>query len=316
MKKIHLYIVSLLVVWGCTKTLVVAPKIEDNPAMVELGHHLFFDTRLSKNDMKSCAACHQPKFAFTDGYRKSMGMFADETKRNSPTLLNTAFLKHLTWADHIATYEDQMLKPMFADAPPELGLKKTDTYILSRFVNDSLYGFLFQKAFQKPIQHIDYEDIIKSIAAYERKLISFNTAYDGFKKGEQQLSAQAKKGIDLFFSDATQCSTCHRAPLFTDDDFHKSYSTDADNGLADKTQKRRDKKLFRTPTLRNIALTSPYMHDGSIDNLDDAIQHKFKVNGHKNRPLSKENQQYIIHFLNTLTDSTLFNNSFFNDPKF
>jgi cytochrome c peroxidase len=122
--------------------------------------------------------------------------------------------------------------------------------------------------------------------------------------------------MDLFFSDATQCATCHSAPLFTDDDFHTSFIDDPDNGLADVTKKRADKKQFRTPTLRNIALTAPYMHNGSIDNLDEAIQHRFRINGHKSRRLSKENQQFIIHFLNTLTDSTLFTNPLFNDPRF
>ena len=147
--KLCFIILALFLMMACHFLSVKNGEPQPNKqAIATLGQLFFFDTRLSANNTKSCATCHDPQFAFTDGYRKSMGIYADETQRNAPTLLNSRFLSSLTYADpNIRNYYQQMQKPLFSQHPPELGLNKSDINVLNRFRNDSMYKAIFNKAF-------------------------------------------------------------------------------------------------------------------------------------------------------------------------
>ncbi len=281
-------------------------------AEVELGKRLFFETRLSANSTKSCASCHALEFAFTDGYRRSTGIEADETQRNAPTLLNSVFYKNLTWANpNIHTFEQQMLQPLFKQHPPELGLDATNFSALTFLQEDIFYKKQFKYAFPKEKQTFDYQHIIRAIAAYEKTLISLNSLYDLYKKGDENaISVSAKRGEQLFFSERLNCGKCHPYPLFTDADqdnaFHNiGYFSEQDMGLFQQTKNQNDKGKFRTPTLRNIALTAPYMHDGGIEKLEDVIQY-FEKNTQnaeiQSFTLSENERKDILAFLNSLTE--------------
>jgi cytochrome c peroxidase len=286
-------------------------------ALVELGHALFFDTRLSANNTKACASCHAPQFAFTDGYRKSTGIYADETQRNAPTLLNTRHLSSLTWANSLITsYEQQMQKPFFSQDPPEMGVHPMDIAVLQRFQQDAFYQQLFKTIFpQKKIETLDFEVIITAIAAYERQLVSYGSRYDLFLKDSLSapLNAMERKGKHLF-SATLHCETCHKIEIAKEKiiqivDYQVSNSfSDNDLGLYEATRKEEDKGKFRVPTLRNCALTDPYWHDGSIEKLEVAMLHT-QYN------ISSEEKKALFAFLNTLTDSTIFTNPLFLPPK-
>lgn len=273
----------------------------ENDNLEKLGKKFFFDTRLSKNNTKSCATCHAPQFAFTDGYRKSSGIYADETKHNAPTLINTRFLKSLTWTGNVKGYQAQMLQPLFSKHPKEMGLDSNDTSVLMRFKNDSTYQFLFENSYKKNIQHLNYQTIIKAIVAYENTLVSFESPYDQGKVGSEI-------GKQLFFSKKFQCNNCHTPPLFTNGKMAKSFVSTNDKGFFDKTKKANDIGKFKIPTLRNIELTAPYMHDGSIERLENAIQHDFfdKKNKKINPKMEKNEVLQIMLFLKSLTDSSIF----------
>lgn len=295
------YIISILFVIACsTNKLMEVPK--DTP-LSTMGKRFFYDNRLSANHTKSCASCHAPQFAFSDGYRRSMGIEADETLHNAPSLLNTKYYFSLTWSNpHIVTYEQQMLQPLFKKVHPELGLDSANIDFLKIFHNDSIYQVLYQAAFAKRIELLSYNDIIKAIAAYEKTLISFQSPYDWYRHGKKNaISASAKNGERIFFQ--AKCQKCHPYPLLTDanrwDGFHQILPLDEkDFGVYEFTKKEHQKGKFRTPTLRNIALTAPYMHDGSVENLSDAMQHSIQF--------TETARKDLLNFLHTLTDSTVF----------
>ncbi|MEY4903508.1 MAG: hypothetical protein RLZZ292_1323 [Bacteroidota bacterium] len=291
--------------------------IKAHTALIELGHALFFDTRLSANNTKACASCHAPQFAFTDGYRKSTGIYADETQRNAPTLFNTQHLSSLTWANSLITsYEQQMQKPLFSQDPPEMGVHPMDIAVLARFQQDPFYQQLLKKAFpQKKIETLDFELIIRAIGAYERQLVSYGSRYDLFLKDSlaAPLTLIEKNGKQLF-SKILHCETCHKIEtgkeknVQTVDYQVSNFFSENDLGLYEATRKEEDKGKFRVPTLRNCALTAPYWHDGSIEKLEMAMLHT--------QPSINANQKKaLLSFLNTLTDSTIFSNRLFLQPS-
>jgi cytochrome c peroxidase len=278
---------------------------------IALGKRLFFDTRLSGNGTKSCANCHAPEFAFSDGYRRSMGIEADETLRNAPSLFNTNFYATLTWANpNVKNYEQQMRMPMFKQHPPELGLDSTNVSHFAWLEKDTFYQKQFPKAFPKQNQPFNYQYVIKAIAAYEKTLIALNSAYDDFRKGNKTaISEAAQRGEKLFFSERLQCGRCHPYPLFTDADqpniYHNiGYFNEKDFGIYTITKNEADKGKFRTPTLRNIANTSPYMHDGGIERLEDVIKHFENTQNAEIQPftLTKSERDDLISFLYTLNE--------------
>lgn len=268
-------------------------------AKIKLGHYLFFEKKLSKTLSKSCSSCHDPKFAFSDGYRKSLGIYADELAHNTPSLINAIEYKSLNWANpELHDFEKQMLRPLFGKQPVEMGNDENDISILQQFSNDILYKELYKNAFPDEKNIFNWQNTITAIAEYVKNLKSKNSLYDDFLVKKTILLPLQKEGYDLFFSKKTKCYTCHKGNFFSDSKF---YATD--NVKA---------KKARTPSLRNVALTSPYMHDGSVATITEAVDICQKYKGKKK--LTTLQKTAIVNFLYTLTDSTIVKNPFFNDP--
>ncbi|MDG1842371.1 MAG: cytochrome c peroxidase [Crocinitomicaceae bacterium] len=287
------------------------PFPKDNPiskTKVELGRMLFFDKRLSSDNTVSCANCHNPNFAFTDRRKKSQGVNQQTTQRNSPSILNSAFLETVMFDAHIPTLEMQVIVPIQEHSEMNMNMKE----LIPKLKAIPEYQQMAKEVFNR---EFDAWVLTRSISAFERTLISLNSAFDKYQKGDKNaLNKQEVKGWKLF-SNKLYCISCHPAPYFTT---HKA----ANNGLykdygEDKGRFRifndsSDIGMFKIPSLRNIELTYPYMHDGSISKLEDVISH-YENGGmqHKNqdsiiKPFeinSKEKQQ-LIAFLKCLSDTT------------
>lgn len=340
-----------LLILSCQKPIAIPYPVEPAPAqeaLARLGQHLFFDPRLSINGSKACATCHDPVFAFTDGYRKSLGLTGDEVKRNAPSLLNARYWRTLNWANpDIHAFEQQVLNPLFKQSPPEMGLTPDNRTVLERLRSLKLYQGLFEAAFPKEKDPFTFFQIRMALGAYQSTLVSFNAPFDRYVRGEAQaLSPAAKRGMKLFFSNRLNCITCHPAPYFTDatltNQYHNVglYNVDGqgaypatDQGVYEVTRKPEDMGKFRTPSLRNVMLTAPYFHDGSVARIQEVMaifsqggQNKMGKDagdGRKNpfksphiRPfsLSNEETQDLIHFLSALTDTTFLRKPAFKSP--
>ncbi|MFT5510525.1 MAG: cytochrome c peroxidase [Hyphomicrobiaceae bacterium] len=311
----------------------------DNPmstAKISLGRRLFFDIRLSGPGYMACATCHKPELAFTDGRKVAIGVTGQLHTRNTPTLANVAYLARFGWAQPKSEpLEVQLRRPMFGERPIEMGTLGHEVPVLRHIRSNSVYVSLFQSAFprrREPKDVISFETVGRAIAAFQRTIVSANSAYDKFVAGDRPaLSAAAQRGLRLFRSDRMQCATCHKPPFFTDavgtPHFHNTglYNVDGagglpgpDQGLANETHKKVDIGRFRTPTLRNISVTAPYMHDGSMKTLGDVVDH-YASGGRaaqKGQPsplrstrvqgfeITSAEQGDLIAFLNSLTDKT------------
>lgn len=318
-----------------------------------LGQHLFYDTKLSANNTKACATCHAPQFAFTDGYRRSSGIYADETKHNSPSLLNIADRKTLNWAEpNLTSLEKQMLRPLFSTTPTEMGAKNHENIIYQRLTTDSLYRQLFAKAYPKSSNPINFDHIIQCIALFLRSLKSYNSPYDTYlQTGDTtNFNYMAQKGQKLFFSDQLGCSNCHngtnfdtpitttiKQPHFANIGLYNCNNAYPPNdfGIAEITQKKADNGKFRIPSLRNVAITAPYFHDGTAATLNDVLniyqnggrnvtygncKGNGKTNPQKDHRLrhfsiSSAQKKQIIAFLNALTDTSYLQNANFINPN-
>jgi cytochrome c peroxidase len=274
------------------------PRVpDDNPmsaAKVELGRHLFYDVRLSQNGTQACATCHRQERAFTDGRRHAVGSTGEPHARNSMTLANVAYASRLTWANPLLDrLEDQALLPMFGDAPVELGLADERT-LVDRLAAEPSYVTRFADAFPDEEAPIRLANVLRGLAAFERTLISADSPYDRYTRGEgDALSSAAKRGMELFFSERLECFHCHGGFNFSDAVDHRGlaeperafhntglYDVDGlgayparDRGLIQVTGVATDMGRFKAPTLRNVAVTAPYMHDGSIATLEEVIGH-------------------------------------------
>lgn len=321
----------------------------DNPmsaAKVELGRLLFYDRRLSANGSFSCATCHQQARAFTDGVPLAVGVTGAKHPRNSMSLANAAYNPVLTWADPVThALEKQALTPMFGTAPVEMGLAGREEMITRLLRDDRRYARLFRAAFPREAQPGSLDNLTRAIAAFERTLLSFDSPYDRYRYGGKAnaINASAKRGETLFFSERMKCFHCHGGINFTDTVSHERlerpeiafhntglYNLDgkgaypADNtGLMAATGKAADMGRFRAPTLRNVAVTAPYMHDGSIATLSEVLDHYAK-GGRAANPLhsefiqgfaiSAQEKRDLIAFLESLTDSGFLANPRFGDP--
>jgi len=299
------------------------PIPEDNPqtpAKVELGRRLFYDPRLSKDGTVACASCHKPEFAFSDGGKAvSTGIFGRKGSRNAPTLTNVGFRRHLFWEGRSPRLELQAVGPLTAHN--EMGLEPEE--LAQRLSAIPEYAQAFQEVFGEPptLKTTTY-----AIAAFERTLVSYNSPFDRYHAGDERaLSEAALRGMALFFSEKGDCFHCHVGPDFTDDEPHNTalYTVYKDVGLARATGKDEDVGKFKTPTLRNVALTAPYMHDGSIKTLREAVQH-YNRGGEPNlnadaliRPLGLTDQEVddLVAFLEALTDTSFTTNPAFLPPK-
>ena len=325
------YTVFLLAVTaiGCTEHKLVEvpahfpelPVPADNPITkekIELGRWLFYEKALSKDSSVSCASCHVQNLALTDGEKVSVGVHGAKGQRNSLALQNLAYYPEYFMDGGIPTLEMQVEAPIFTKE--EMGFNYFE--VSKRLNADDHYRSMFQAAFGK---EADAYGITRSIAAFERTLISGNSKYDQFKAGSISLSDEELNGMNLFFSEKTGCSDCHSGFLFTDFSMVNIglYETYTDTGYARITQKSEDSGKFRVPSLRNVALTAPYFHDGSVGTLEEVIGHFVsggKVNSIKDervRPLnlSYQEQDRLLAFLRTLTDEKFTYDPRFSDPK-
>jgi cytochrome c peroxidase len=338
------------------------PRVpEDNPmseAKVELGRHLFYDTRLSVNETTSCATCHKQELAFTDGKTTAEGATGDIHPRNSMALVNVAYASALNWANPVTTsLEQQAMVPLFNEDPVELGWVGRVDEILGRLRADERYPAMFEAAFPDADgELVSLDHVVKAISAFERTLISGNSPFDQYMYGgdDDALSASAKRGMELFFSERLECFHCHGGFNFSDSNDHENtvfrevafhnnglYNIDdtgnypeGNQGLYDSTGRAEDRGRFRAPTLRNIALTAPYMHDGSIATLEEIVDHyaaggRFVTDGpyfgdgrdHPNKSqfvsgflITDEEKADLVAFLESLTDETFINDPRFGDP--
>lgn len=247
----------------------------DNPysrAKVALGRQLFFDFDLSRDRTVSCAWCHSPATAFSDNHHStfSSGVRDQLALRNTPTLANMGFARIFTLDGKAASLEAQALLPLFAAHEMDMD----EALIKARIAEDPAYDSLFQNAFGESL--VTLERVTQALATYERTLISYQSPYDRWQAGDSSaLSPEAKRGAALFFGSRLDCRGCHAPPLFTDGAFHNIGldSVASDPGRAAVTGLASDQGRFKTPTLRNITLTPPYMHDGRFADLTAVLNH-------------------------------------------
>lgn len=285
-------------VWDLPPGFPEPPVPDDQPLTVEkveLGRALFFDERLSGNQTQSCATCHDPELAFTDGRAQALGSTGEQHRRSSMALANVAWFPALTWADPtVVRLEEQAKKPMFGETPVELGLAGREEEVLDRLAADPDLAAGFAAAFPELAEPITIDTLVSAIAAYERTLVSGDSPYDRWVAGDASaLPESAQRGYALFTSERINCVACHGGFLFADNVatadepspevlYHNTglYNVDGagaypetDQGLIEITGLPEDMGKFRAPSLRNVWVTAPYMHDGSIGTLDDVLDH-------------------------------------------
>lgn len=319
------------------------PEMEhpaDNPQTVDgvaLGRKLFFDPVLSADSTIACASCHRPELSFTDGRALSAGVDGRLGRRSAMSLLNVGFYEPagLFWDGRSKSLELQALDPIVD--PNEMA--NTWEEVEHRMKRSERYPELFRKAFGiENTSEITRDHVVKAIAQFERTLVSSGDSdFDRFNRNEYALDDEAQTGFELFFDDIfpdAECGHCHNVILFTTNEFKnngldpvQSVDDYVDKGLGEVTGNRLDNGKFRIPTLRNIHLTAPYMHDGRFETLEEVLDH-YNSGGHHvanqdednvdnlmmPQGLSERNKQQIIAFLSALTDSTFIKNPEFQNP--
>lgn len=280
----------------------------DNPmsaAKVELGRRLFSDPRLSASGRHSCQSCHSPSLAFTDGLPRSRGDSGETLPLNAPTLLNAAYNPSLGWNDPaVRTLEQQMAGPLFNEHPRELGLKGREAAVERLLADDPEMAAGFAAAFPGEERSVTLDNVVRAIAAYERTLISADSPFDRYVFGGEHraLTDTQKRGMELF-SGRAGCAACHGGINFAgpwvDREVPETDPSFADSGTG---------VTVRVPTLRNVARTGPYMHDGRFTTLDDVLAHYEKIARETDDPrlarpeLTTEERDALRTFLDSLTD--------------
>lgn len=328
----------------------------DNPmsaTKVELGRWLFYDKRLSGNETMSCASCHIQALAFTDGVAQSVGSTGEIHPRSAMSLVNVAYASRLTWANPLLDrLEDQALTPLLGDRPIEMGLRDGEQRFSELLRTEPGYSELVARAFPTDTDPHSLLNGIRAIAAFVRTINSFDAPYDRYLAGDgSAMSAAAERGMELFFSERLECFHCHGGFNFTDSTTHANSNVDrvgyhntglynlggdgaypSDNtGLFDMSGERRDMGRFKAPSLRNIAITAPYMHDGSVATLAEVIDNyerggrlvengphagdgrlsPFKSEFVTGFDLADEERADLLTFLESLTDENVL-----SDPRF
>lgn len=321
---------------------------------IELGRYLFYDKRLSANQTQSCASCHHRERGFAEDLAVSVGSTGEALPRNAPGLLDAGYYTALTWNNPLmSVLERQVVVPMFADAPVELGLAGKEKEVVARLEADETYRRLFAAAFPGADEPITIGNAAYALASFVRSMVSADSRYDRFARGRGALSAAERRGMTLFFSDRLRCSECHAGANFsvaapargaaTEDIFFNTGLYDVDGkgayprgntGLHSLTGKAADMGKFRVPSLRNVALTAPYYHDGSAATLEEVIGNyaaggrviasgPFAGDGRKNRfkdprvagfALAPGELEDLIAFLGALTDHSFIDDERFADP--
>lgn len=292
-----------------------APEIPpDNPLTIEgiaLGERLFADPILSVDSTIACTSCHLPTHAFSDPRPLSQGV-GGLTSRNSMPLFNVLWNSSFFWDGRTASLEDQALEPV--QEPVEMG--EDWDRVVAKLERHAEYPALFARAFGDA--PIDRQRVVQAIAQFERTLISADSKYDRWLAGQAELTPEEERGFILFHTEAGDCFHCHVAPLFTDNEFHNNgLDLDPpDEGLAALTGKRLDRGKFKTPTLRNVEYTAPYMHDGRFQTLEEVVEH-YDSGFHRtiltdplllvrpNLDLDPADKRALVAFLKTLSDPQL-----------
>ncbi|HRH34545.1 MAG TPA: cytochrome c peroxidase [Catalimonadaceae bacterium] len=312
----------------------------DNPSTkegVELGKQLFFEKQLSRDGTISCATCHKPELAFTDGLKVSKGIDNQLGKRNAPTLYNVGLFKKLFWDGRVSTLEEQSLHPILDSK--EMGLSLDEA--VARIKAIPKYSSLFGKSFGSV--EVSSDRIAKALAQFERSLVSADSRYDRYLKGLYTPTVEEQLGIQLFFTHPNpfapapglrggNCGDCHLPGTLIGnqngfDGFHNTglnseFSSSSDLGLEIQSGKLADRGRFKTPSLRNIELTAPYMHDGRFLTLEEVLNHynDEEIFSHPNvdaliaagtnqkngssLALTEQEKKAILAFLKMLTDSS------------
>lgn len=336
------------------------PRVPDTNPMtaekVELGRFLFYDRRLSGNGTQACASCHVQSKAFTDGLTTSLGSTGQAHPRNAQGLANVVYNATLTWANpSLVTLEKQMETPLFGTDPVEMGVNdRNKDEILARLAADAGYSQRFAKAYPGQGTPITWGNVIHAIAAFQRTILSGNSKYDQYLKGSTALSAAEQRGMNLFFGEKAECFHCHSSFNFNDQIVHAGsrivetpfHNTglyniggtgafpEPNRGVYELTQLVKDMGKFRAPSLRNVEVTGPYMHDGSIETLEQVLEFYAaggrnitsgphagdgRANPNKNDfinqiALTAGDRADLLAFLKTLTDHELLTNPKLSDP--
>ena len=290
---------------------------------VNLGRHLFYDPILSSDNTVSCASCHVQEFAFGDNNQLSFGVGQVIGDRHAPTIINAAFQNNFDWDGKSNTLEDQAARPIFN----ELELHNNNWIeVVNRLQMSEIYPDLFCLAFG--VEEIDSLHILMAISQFERSLVSYNSRFDQWLRGEIMFTAQEIDGFNIYATERGDCFHCHPIGLFTDDAFHNNgLDTDfSDLGRYNVTGNPLDQGLFKSPTLRNIEFSAPYMHDGRFITLEEVIDH-YNSGGFDSPTvdplmkyvgvgllLSEQEKSNLKAFLLTLSDESFINNSNFSNP--
>ena len=262
------------------------PVPEDNPLTPEkiaLGRELFFDKRLSRDGSVSCASCHDPERAFSDGRAAAVGVFGRQGRRNAPALINRGYGRLFFWDGRVTTLEEQVLKPIQDPNEMDLSLPEAATRL-----------------------GLTVNEISRALASFVRSTLSGDSPYDRFVNGDRTaLTAEQQAGLQIFRGKGN-CSACHVGPTFTDEKLHNTGVAWRDEKLADPGAGQGN---FKTPTLREVARTAPYMHDGSLATLEDVID--FYSDGGRANPnldteirplhLSPHEKRSVVAFLLSLS---------------
>lgn len=320
------------------------------PESAELGRYLFYDFGLSDTGTRSCGICHETAKGFTDGFVRAVGTQNDIHPRNTLSVVNVAWREELGWRPGSGlSLEEQLLIPLLGEHPIEMGM--SEDLVLERLSDNPLYGPLFEAAFGDPEPSLDHA--AKALASFERTIIGGRSPYDAYLQGEP-LSESAERGRQVFFGDAAKCSRCHGG-LFLDSPTtargrvtarHGAFNTglynvdgegsypESEPGLVALTGRARDTGVFRTPSLRNVALTGPWAHDGSVASLEDMIEsyarggrrlesganvgdgatNPYKSSLVQGFEISAQETQDLIAFLQALSDPYLLEDPRFQSP--
>jgi cytochrome c peroxidase len=259
----------------------------DNPLTkekIELGKQLYFDTRLSRDNTVSCASCHDPEKGWSNGERFATGIGGQVGGRSAPTIINAGYQFFQFWDGRAKHVEGQALGPIQNPIEMDLTLEE----LVEKLDKIEGYREQFQQVFGTGVTA---ENIAKAIAAFERTILSGNAPFDRYKSGEEDaLSEQAQRGMEVFFNTAN-CSACHAGPNFSDGAFHNVgvgiTADEPDVGRYEHSKLLGDRGAFRTPTLREIAKTAPYMHDGRFATLEEVVDY-YDKGGEPNPQLDEE----------------------------
>lgn len=297
------------------------PSFRDgfSPQQIDLGRHLFFDPILSGDKDLSCASCHHPEKGLSDGRDRSIGAHNTELPRSAPSLWNMAFYNKFFWDGRANSLEEQMLGPLYAAEE----MNNSPDKLLSDIKSSPDYPRLFKQAFPE-VADIDLVSIYTAIAAFESSLVSLNSRYDRYAHGyHQALNETEIEGLNVFRSFVARCAECHTPPLFSNQEIAvigtpEPEGMPRDIGAQGPTGKASLRGGFKVPSLRNVALTAPYMHSGKFADLKEAVRFYTKGRGHAvpkhetlnlhwhiwEPDLSEQELDFLVAFLQTLTDET------------